>query len=277
MSRLFAQPWGWGRSRGPSRLKQAAALCVLAFAVFATLAPSVRASSASPPPPQATAASSPFTPAPTPEPLPSTTYAPGTGAAIFAQNCAGCHGPRGEGFFGPPLAPAGFASLVSGMVQRGGILMPSFANAFTTQQIDAVAAYVAQELADPVSHTADVAYGGQIYRLYCAGCHSATGRGGALTRGRNAPNIALYPPAEALAAMILGRRNMPSFAGTALDVRQQTSVGLYAEVLGDPPSPGGRGLWYLGPVPEGAAAAVVLLILIFLAVWLAWKSREATP
>ena len=75
--------------------------------------------------------------------------------------------------------------------------------------------------------------------------------------------------------MILGTANMPRFAGGTLDVRQQTSVALYVQVLLDPPSPGGRGLGYLGPVPEGAVGAAALLILIFVAVWLAWKSRGA--
>jgi ubiquinol-cytochrome c reductase cytochrome c subunit len=214
-------------------------------------------------------------------PTPSTTA--DLGAAVFAQNCSGCHGAMGQGgvavpslpYPPPPLAPAGFASLVSGMVTQGGIQMPSFARALTADQIDAVATYVSQQIADPATHTANTADGGQIYRLYCAGCHSTTGRGGALTRGPNAPNIAQYPAAEALAAMILGRGNMPRFAGGALDVRQQTSVALYVEVLLDPPSPGGRGLGYLGPVPEGAVGAAALLILIFIAVWLAWKSRKA--
>ena len=199
------------------------------------------------------------------------------GATVFAQNCAGCHRARGEGAFGPPLAPAGFASLVAPMVEQGGIQMPSFKNALDETQIAAVADYVPAFLADPASHEAQVSRGGQIYRLYCSGCHSATGRGGALTRGRNAPNIAQYPAAEALAAMILGRGDMPAFAGNTLDVTQQTSVALYVAELIPPDSPGGAGLWYLGPVPEGALGAVGLLVLLLLAVWLAWRSRKAVP
>ena len=196
---------------------------------------------------------------------------------VFAENCSGCHGSRGEGGFGPPLAAAGFASLVAPMVEKGGIQMPSFGDQLSDAQIQGVAKYVAQTVADPEARTAIVADGGEIYRLYCAGCHSTTGRGGALTRGRNAPDISQYPAAEALAAMILGRGNMPAFAGNTLDVRRQTAVGLYVGVLVDPPSPGGRGLGYLGPVTEGAVSAIALLILIFLAVWLAWKSRTAAP
>jgi ubiquinol-cytochrome c reductase cytochrome c subunit len=78
--------------------------------------------------------------------------------------------------------------------------------------------------------------------------------------------------------MILGRGNMPAFAGNTFDVRQQTSVALYVQVLvPEPPSPGGYGLGYLGPVPEGAAGAVALFLLILVAVWLAWRSRKAVP
>jgi ubiquinol-cytochrome c reductase cytochrome c subunit len=202
---------------------------------------------------------------------------PVSGDVVFRQNCSGCHGPQGEGAFGPPLAPAGFASLVGPMVLQGGVQMPSFRDALAQEQIDAVAAYVATSIADPASHDAEVRRGGDLYRLYCAGCHSATGRGGALTSGQNAPNIAQYPAAEALAAMILGRGQMPVFAGNTLDVTQQTSVGLYVEHLVQPASPGGAGLWYLGPVPEGLFGAVGLVILVALAVWLAWKSRKAVP
>jgi ubiquinol-cytochrome c reductase cytochrome c subunit len=202
---------------------------------------------------------------------------PASGAAVFAQNCSGCHGPRGEGKVGPPLAPAGFASLVAPMVEQGGIQMPSFRDSLDQTQITAVADYVAGSLADPASHDAEVARGGETYRLYCSGCHSATGRGGALTVGRNAPNLAQYPAAEALAAMILGRGDMPAFAGNTLDVTQQTAVGLYVDQLIHPASPGGAGLWYLGPVPEGAVGALGLVVLLLLAVWLAWKSRKAVP
>jgi ubiquinol-cytochrome c reductase cytochrome c subunit len=202
---------------------------------------------------------------------------PVSGAAVFLQNCSGCHGPKGEGAFGPPLAPAGFAELVGPMVEQGGIQMPSFRNALAKEQVDAVAQYVAGTIADPASHKAEVNRGGELYRLYCSGCHSATGRGGALTSGPNAPNIAQYPAAEALAAMILGRGEMPAFAGNTFDVTQQTSVALYVNHLIEPASPGGAGLWYLGPVPEGAVGALGLVVLILLAVWLAWKSRKAVP
>jgi ubiquinol-cytochrome c reductase cytochrome c subunit len=224
---------------------------------------------------------------PSASPSPSAEASPGAGVAVeatvdpaaevFAENCSGCHGTSGQGGFGPPLAAAGFASLVAPMVEEGGIQMPAFGDQLSSAEIQGVAQYVAAHIADPAARTAVVSDGGEIYRLYCAGCHSTTGRGGALTRGRNAPDLTRFPAAEALAAMILGRTNMPAFAGNTLDVRQQAAVGLYVGVLVDPPSPGGHGLGYLGPVTEGAVSAIALLILIFLAVWLAWKSRTAAP
>lgn len=255
------------RARGRPRLRPLAQLCVILVVVLAVAAPA--------------GTSSPPSPSPSAEASPGANSAVEAGgdpaAAVFAENCSGCHGSRGEGGFGPPLAAAGFASLVAPMVAEGGIQMPSFGDQLSDAQIQGVAEYVAARIADPASHEAVVADGGEVYRLYCAGCHSTTGRGGALTRGRNAPDIAQYPAAEALAAMILGRTNMPAFAGNTLDVRQQAAVGLYVGVLVDPPSPGGHGLGYLGPVTEGAVSAIALLILIFLAVWLAWKSRTMAP
>jgi ubiquinol-cytochrome c reductase cytochrome c subunit len=156
--------------------------------------------------------------------------------------------------------------------------MPPFGGVLSSNDIDAVAQYVAQELADPESHKAETPPGGDLFRLYCSGCHSSTGSGGAMPVGNNAPNIRQYPAAEALAALILGRGNMPAFAGNTFGVRQQTSVALYVQVLApDPPSPGGHGIAYLGPVPEGAVGGVALLLLILIAVWLAWRGRKAVP
>jgi quinol---cytochrome-c reductase cytochrome c subunit len=285
VNRRWQQPWRRGGASGLLRLSRAGLACGLLLAVFAAPAAAAAAGSSTPTP-QATlsagsaspAGSGSFTPAATPAPAPSTTYAPGTGGRIYAENCAGCHGPQGQGFVGPPQAADGFASLVSTMVERGGISMPAFGPVLPPRDIAAVADYVAQVIADPTSHAATSAEGGSLFRLYCSGCHSSTGSGGALAVGRNAPNIRQYPPAEAIAAMILGRTNMPSFAGNTLSVRQQTSVALYVQVLApDPPSPGGRGLGFLGPVPEGAVGGLALLLLILISVWLAWRSRGATP
>ena len=278
MSRPLVEPGKWSRRGGPPRSARALVALALLLALSALLAAVAAGGTAASPAPSPAAGSGSFTPAATPQPLASTTYAPGTGGRVFAENCSGCHGARGEGYVGPPLAPAGFASLVSSMVERGGVNMPPFGGVLSSQDIDAVAQFVSQELADPASRTAETPQGGDLFRLYCSGCHSSTGSGGAMPVGKNAPNIRQFPPAEALAAMIIGPGNMPALAGNTFDVRQQTSIALYVQVLApDPPSPGGAGLGYLGPVPEGAVGAVALLLLILIAVWLAWRSRKAAP
>jgi quinol---cytochrome-c reductase cytochrome c subunit len=217
----------------------------------------------------------PFSPAPLPSPL------PGSGAALFAQYCSYCHGPTGMGFVGPSQEADAFPGLVYGMISRGGIAMPSFSKGFpspplSSRQIQAISDFVAANNADPVARTANAADGGVIFRLYCSGCHGETGRGGALVGGKNAPSLAKYPAAEAIAAMIIGRSNMPVFAGTTLDVRQQAAVALYVQTLEQPASPGGRGLGYIGPVAEGLVSFAGLAVLLLFAGWLAWGKGETT-
>jgi ubiquinol-cytochrome c reductase cytochrome c subunit len=237
--------------------------------------------------PTAVAATS-VTPTPFSTPVVSATVIPpGSGAAVFAQNCSGCHGARGEGnprgpFYGPSLRAAAFPSLVAEMVERGRqaptpalVQMPAFAGVLSDAQIGAVATYVAEVLSDPVARTAQVSDGGLIFRLYCSGCHSAAGRGGAIVNGVNAPNLRLHPAATALAAVIIGPGNMPVFAGNTLDTRQQAAAALYVEALLTTPSPGGRDLGFVGPVAEGFAAAIALAALVVFTVWLEWGKGKA--
>jgi ubiquinol-cytochrome c reductase cytochrome c subunit len=73
--------------------------------------------------------------------------------------------------------------------------------------------------------------------------------------------------------MLIGPGNMPTFSGT-LDVRQQAAVGLYVDVLTAPPSPGGLGLGYFGPVMEGLVAFAGVLVLVLISVWLARRRGE---
>jgi ubiquinol-cytochrome c reductase cytochrome c subunit len=193
------------------------------------------------------------------------------GATVYANQCARCHGPKGEGGVGPSLAAAAFPGLVASKVLAGGGGMPAFGGRLPAADVQNVSAHVAQDLADPAAAEAKVADGGVVFRLYCSGCHGATGRGGALVEGRNAPSLRGRPPANALAAMIRGPRNMPVFTGT-LDVRQQASVARYIQAtLFDPATPGGLGLGFLGPVIEGFVSWLALALLIFVAVWLARK------
>jgi ubiquinol-cytochrome c reductase cytochrome c subunit len=255
------------RTSGGSRTLGRATLGALSFAGALTLVALFATSGAG-----ATTSASPSPPAtltPSATSTSSASPAPGSGAAVFASNCAVCHGPNGGGAsVGPSLRADAFDYIVAQKVELGGQGMPPFNVLFSPDEIKTVSTFVAQEIADPQARLATIAEGGVIFRLYCAGCHGAAGRGGAIGRGRNAPSYANRPAANALAAMLRGPFDMPVFSST-LDVRQQAAVARYVYALKPPASPGGYGLGYLGPVAEGAIAAAGLLVLVLIAVWLA--------
>jgi ubiquinol-cytochrome c reductase cytochrome c subunit len=174
-------------------------------------------------------------------------------AGIYQEDCLPCHGSDGEGSdIAPSLKAAGFSALVEPKVSEGGGGMPVFADLLDEQQIQAVSDYVAQNIADPNTHDATDGEGSGVWRLYCTPCHGSTGRGGALTSSVNAPTLGADSGADALIDMLEGPGEMPVLAGNALTNRQQAAVALYLQdVIAQPPSPGGWGLGYLGPVPEG--------------------------
>jgi len=66
------------------------------------------------------------------------------GAAIFATNCAVCHGAQGQGGNGPDIRPFTDADKdrIVRQVTNGGKSMPPFGSQLSAAEIDAVAAYV---------------------------------------------------------------------------------------------------------------------------------------
>jgi cytochrome c551 len=76
-----------------------------------------------------------------------TTAPPPDGAAIYAANCAVCHGADGSGGVGPSLQGIGQVHTVDELVQvitNGRGAMPAWRNTLSTAQIRAVATYVSQ-------------------------------------------------------------------------------------------------------------------------------------
>lgn len=67
------------------------------------------------------------------------------GAQVFAQQCAPCHGDKGQGGFGPTLAENGDledAAFVVGRILEGNNGMPAFGNQLSDGEVAAVASYV---------------------------------------------------------------------------------------------------------------------------------------
>ena len=75
---------------------------------------------------------------------------PATGAVVFSENCSICHGATGHGGNGgPDLRTMPLAQTEEGAIQQvtnGGGGMPAFGGTLSEEEIENVAAYVAQEI-----------------------------------------------------------------------------------------------------------------------------------
>ena len=123
------------------------------------------------------------------------------GRQLFLTSCSGCHGAEGGGTGdGPSLIGVGAAAadfqLSTGRMpltdpSAQAVRKPP---AFSPDEIDALVAYVASlgdgpPIPDVDPAAGDLAEGGTLFRLNCAACHSATGTGGALSYGDDAPKL----------------------------------------------------------------------------------------
>ena len=76
------------------------------------------------------------------------------GAAVYAQRCAGCHGPNGEGSFGPKLNGGRVVERFPDpadeilVVETGPGGMPAFKGTLTDEEIEAVVRFTREDLAE---------------------------------------------------------------------------------------------------------------------------------
>jgi mono/diheme cytochrome c family protein len=77
---------------------------------------------------------------------------PESGAVVFSENCSTCHGATGHGGNGgPDLRTMPLAQTEAGAIQQvtnGGGGMPAFGGTLSEEEIENVAAYVAQEITE---------------------------------------------------------------------------------------------------------------------------------
>ncbi len=211
------------------------------------------------------------------------------GRGLFLANCASCHGLAAEGTkSGISLIGVG-AAAVDFQVGTGRMPLPG-PNVqsprqqkikFTQEQIDAMAAYVASLAPGPAVPTeaelnnpdADIALGGDLYRINCAMCHNAAGAGGALTRGKYAPSLHGVEAKHIWEALESGPGSMPVFSDGSIDAKGKASIIKYLQAASTAPSPGGMTLGSLGPVSEGMFIWVFGLgLMIVCAYWLGQKA-----
>lgn len=214
-------------------------------------------------------------------------FAVDLGRKLYLQGCSTCHGLSAEGTTdGPTLIGVGAAAVDFQVstgrmpLQSGGVQAPRKPRAYDETQVDQLAAYVASLGPGPAIPSAEqldlsdanLQEGGELFRTNCASCHNFVGQGGALTRGKYAPDLAGVSSRTMYEAMLTGPQSMPVFSDTSLTPEQKRAIIAFVQNVQEEPNPGGFGLGRVGPVSEGLVTWTVGLgLIIAAAVWIAVK------
>jgi len=137
----------------------------------------------------------------------SSVFANETGASLFENNCAVCHGEKGKGGTGVPLALPDFQRQVSDeflfttiRMGRPGRVMPAFTR-LSDAEVHQIISYirtftqVKKPKHNPVRIHGNVEHGKQLFAQDCAVCHGDHGQGGkgtgvTFSRPRDLPILA---------------------------------------------------------------------------------------
>ncbi|MFQ5814457.1 MAG: c-type cytochrome, partial [Anaerolineae bacterium] len=120
------------------------------------------------------------------------------GTALFANWCAACHGPGGDGTgLGPPINRAGVLAkdddFLRTIVSEGipGTSMIDFKRRLTTQEIEDVIAFIRTWEPRPLAAAGegDPARGATLYTGNCAPCHGSNGEGDVLAPPLNLTDV----------------------------------------------------------------------------------------
>ena len=221
----------------------------------------------------------------------------GYGEHLYGQYCLGCHGPNAAGRYHEPSSATG-AGPGRAQRQQGGIgpslhgvgalaadfylrtgymplrrigLQPRRQPVFLSDhQIKALVAYIATfggpPIPKPRPERGNLSQGLSLFTEHCAGCHQVVAQGGYVT-GALPPALVQATPTQVAQAVRIGPFVMPKFSKSSISDRQLDSIVRYVEYAKDPKRPGGWGLGYIGPVPEGLVTwflAMPLLLLLCL-------------
>jgi quinol---cytochrome-c reductase cytochrome c subunit len=213
-----------------------------------------------------------------------------TGKELFDTSCVTCHGVNLQGVTdrGPSLIGVGEAAVYFQVstgrmpAMRGEAQAPQKPPQFDESQVDALGAYIQANGGGPVVPRTDngqvasesllgddVARGGDLFRLNCASCHNFTGKGGALSSGKYAPDLSDAEPAQIYTAMLTGPQNMPKFSDRQLSPEEKRDIVAYVRMAAEAPDPGGYGLGGLGPTTEGMAIWIIgIVAVVAAALWI---------
>ena len=227
------------------------------------------------------------------------------GKKLYETACITCHGKNLDGVQdrGPSLVGVGDASVYfqvsSGRMPavRGEAQAARKPPKFTESQVDQLGAYiqsigggptvvyeknpdgtVKMENGYPVKAQGslrgnDVGLGSELFRLNCASCHNFTGRGGALSSGKYAPNLDPANEQQIYTAMLSGPQNMPKFSDRQLTPDEKKDIIGYIKYATTTNPQGGYALGGFGPVSEGMAMWVIgVIAVVAAAMWIGSRS-----
>jgi ubiquinol-cytochrome c reductase cytochrome c subunit len=209
------------------------------------------------------------------------------GAALYAGNCATCHGIAGRGIYhpqaragvgdvhgqGPSLRDAGAQAadfyLRTGYMplgrpgdqpKRGRVL-------FSERELRGLIAYVASlgngpTVPAPHPEQGKLSEGLRLFTQHCAGCHQVVAQGGVVT-GARVPPLGDANAVQIAEAVRIGPYLMPRFSERDITPAQLDSLVRYVLLTQHPPNRGGWAIGNIGPFPEGMVtwllAAVALI------------------
>jgi ubiquinol-cytochrome c reductase cytochrome c subunit len=194
-----------------------------------------------------------------------------TSAALYAANCAKCHGPHGEGYTGPKLE--GVGALAADFYLRTGAMplarvgeQPEASRVlFSELELRALIHHVASLGGPPVPtphpERGSLSHGLKLFTDHCAGCHQVVAEGGFVT-GARVPPLENATPTQIAEAVRIGPYLMPKFSERAITPPELDSIIRYVEYAKHPDNRGGWGLGEIGPVPEGIVAWLVAAVVL---------------
>jgi ubiquinol-cytochrome c reductase cytochrome c subunit len=191
------------------------------------------------------------------------------GYHLYGEYCLSCHGGNAAG---SAVAPSlrGVGALAADFYLRTGYMplrhlgmQPRREPLFLSDhQIRALVAYIASfgglAIPKPQPERGSVSQGLALFTEHCAGCHQVVAQGGVVT-GALPPALVNATPLQVAEAVRIGPYVMPRFSRRALSNRQLDSIVRYVEFTKNPDRPGGWGLGFLGPVPEGLVTWLIAI------------------
>jgi len=179
---------------------------------------------------------------------PTQSLAAPSGAQLFARNCASCHGEKGDGGIGVPLALPSFQAGISDdylrqtiHTGRPGRVMPAFSS-LSGDEVEAIVRYVrAWNKGPSVVYSTqaipgDPKHGKQLFEQYCTACHGVNGEGAkgtgvTFSRPRDLPImapalhnpgfLAAAPDAMIKATLMKGREGTPMQSFLKLGLKEK--------------------------------------------------------